>query len=185
MPKYKNGKNTTPITFEFFKKRMSNADFAPFAKVRNISLLAVLYYSGARVSQILELRKEDCKTEDGYLYLRLKPKKKGRKANPKISLDLPYMNYVKKQLRKTSKGELVWNISRQAVWVLVKQTMGKRFYPHFMRLNRATHFLEDPETTLPEMLAWFGWKSTKTVDSYIGYTSRHVDAQAERLKMNP
>ena len=74
----------------------------------------------------------------------------------------------------------VWNISGPTAWRIVKRVMPKH-YPHFFRLNRATRFLEDPETTIPEMMAWFGWKASKTVDPYIGYSRRHIRKQRERL----
>jgi hypothetical protein len=63
------------------------------------------------------------------------------------------------------------------------QTSYRRFilFP-LARLNRATQFLEDLTTTLPEMRAWFGWKAAKTVDPYIRYSGRHIRRQRSRLK---
>lgn len=185
MPKYKNGKNVTPIKFKFFKECVEKADFVPFAKTRNISLLATLFYSGARVSQILGLRKEDVTILDGHITLKLQAQKKGREATIKISLSLPFAKDILRQIKKAGDDERIWNISRQSAWVITKTTFGPKFYPHFFRLNRATHFLEDSTTTLPEMLAWFSWKSAKTVDSYIGFCGRYTDRQAERLMQNP
>ena len=55
-------------------------------------------------------------------------------------------------------------------------------YPHFFRLNRAVNFLNDPTTTTPEMLAWFGWRNIATINRYLGYSKRHLDKQAQRLR---
>lgn len=185
MPLYKHGKNTTPIQFSYFKKCLETVDFPKFSKIRNKSLLAILFYTGCRVSQALSLRREDIIIQNGYMTFRLKPQKKGREATVKISLSLPYAKDILRQVKKTGKGERIWNISRQTVWSLTKAVFGPKYYPHFFRLNRATHFLEDSTTTLPEMLAWFSWKSAKTVDSYIGFCGRYTDRQASRLMENP
>lgn len=59
--------------------------------------------------------------------------------------------------------------------------MGNKYYPHFFRLNRAVGFLDDPTTTTPEMIAWFGWKRIETINEYMGFSKRHVDTQRKRL----
>lgn len=46
----------------------------------------------------------------------------------------------------------------------------------------ATKFLDDPSTTIAEMKAWFGWKTTKTIDDYVGYSKRHICRQSSRLR---
>jgi len=63
-----------------------------------------------------------------------------------------------------------------------KQVFGKEYYPHYFRLNRATLFLADPSTTIPEMKAWFGWKRIETINSYVGISKRGIKAQARRLE---
>jgi len=182
LPKYKHGKNTEPITFDYFKKCMNEAQFPNFSRIRNLSFLAILYYSGGGVSQLLVLKRENFRIEGESLYLDLKARKKGLSPTPKIALSLPYMKSVRDQLRRTQRGQKVWTFTRQAARNLVKQVFGDRYYPHFFRLNRATHFLDDPTTTVPEMKSWFGWKSIETIGSYVGYSKRHVDRQGERLK---
>lgn len=113
------------------------------------------------------------------------PRKRGFPPHPKIALSLPFMGHVRRQLRATGRGQRVWKFTRQTAYVLVKTVFGEAYYPHFFRLNRATRFLDDPSTTIPDMKSWFGWKSTRTIDSYVGYSRRNMDAQAERLKANP
>ena len=49
-------------------------------------------------------------------------------------------------------------------------------------LNRATKFLDDPSTTIPEMKAWFGWRATKAVDNYIEISKRYIRRQSSRLR---
>ena len=94
------------------------------------------------------------------------------------------MGFILKQVEKAKREhkEKVWDFSPKTAWLIVKRAMGDEYYHHFFRLNRATRFLDDPETTLPEMKAWFGWKRSDSVDPYIGYSRRHVRKMSDKLE---
>ncbi len=181
---YKYGKQTNPIDFQTFKKIMDNGKFV--RPLRDKSFLAFLYWFGVRRAEALERVKEDFKVKDGLLIVDATPKKGGEREPLEVPADYPYVDLIIKQLKKMRRTlanptRKVWDISGPTAWRIVKRVMPKH-YPHFFRLNRATRFLEDPTTTLPEMMAWFGWKASKTVDPYIGYSRRHIRRQRERLK---
>lgn len=180
---YKYGKQTNPIDFQTFKKLMDNGKFVE--PLRDKSFLAFLYWFGVRRAEALERVKGDFKIKDGLLIVNATPKKGGEREPLEVPVDYPYVDLIIKQLNKTRRTlanptRRVWNISGPTAWRIVKRVMPKH-YPHFFRLNRATRFLEDPTTTLPEMMAWFGWKAAKTIDPYIGYSRRHIRKQRERL----
>ena len=141
-----------------------------------------------RKAEALERRKEDFLVKDGLLIVDATPKKGGEREPLEVPVNLPYVDLIIKNVKQTrrsprNKEGRVWNLSPRTAINIVKRAMGDGYYPHFFRLNRATRFLEDPTTTLPEMKAWFGWKAAKTVDPYIGYSRRHIRKQRERLKM--
>jgi len=180
---YKYGKQTTPIDFQTFKTIMDNGKF--IHPLRDKSFLAFLYWFGVRRAEALERVKEDFKLKDGLLIVDATPKKGGEREPLEVPVDYPYVDLIIKQVNKMRRTlanptRRVWNISGPTAWRIVKRAMPKH-YPHYFRLNRATRFLEDPTTTLPEMMAWFGWKAAKTVDPYIGYSRRHIRKQRERL----
>jgi integrase len=187
LPKYKHGKITAPIDFQTFKDAMKNGKFVESKMLSHRSFLAFLYWFGVRKAEALERKKEDFMIKDGLLIVDAAPKKGGEREPLEVPVGYPYVNLIKEKVRLTrrsprNKEGRVWMFSPRTAINIVKRVMGERYYPHFFRLNRATRFLEDPSTTLPEMKAWFGWKAAKTVDPYIGYSRRHIRKQRERLK---
>lgn len=187
---YKYGKQTTPIDLETFKEIMEKAEKGKDCRrlihpLRDKSLLAFLYWFGVRRSEVIERVKEDFQVKDGLLIVNCPAKKGGEREPLEIPVDYPFVDLIIKQVQNTRRTlsnptRRVWNISEATAWRIVKRVMQKR-YPHYFRLNRATRFLEDPTTTIPEMKAWFGWKSTRTIDDYVGYSRRHIRKQRERL----
>ena len=187
MPSYKYGKITAPIDFRTFRDAMENGRFAKGKALSHKSFLAFLYWFGVRKAEALERTKEDFLITDGLLIVNARPKKGGERESLEIPVDYPYADLIIENVKRTrhsprNEDGRVWDFSPRTAINIVKRALGDRYYPHFFRLNRATRFLEDPTTTLPEMKAWFGWKTSKTVDPYIGYSRRHIRKQRERLK---
>jgi len=179
MPEYKE-KQTEPITLEDFAKIMETGRFTQ--PLSHKSFLAFLYWFGVRRSEALERVREDFNVEDGVLIVEAPAKKEGFRKELEIHVDLPFVDLIIQQVDRTRPNRMVWSFSHTTAWKIVKRAMGKNYYPHFFRLNRATQFLEDPKTTTPEMMGWFGWKSKRTVDSYVGFTHRYIKGMRERLK---
>lgn len=148
------------------------------------SFLAFLYWFGVRRGEALALTPENCTVdkEKGIFIVNCQPEKKGERPPLECDYTLPYIVLILKQLLKTPPTKRIWRFSPDTAWKIVKRAMGEKYYPHFFRLNRATRFLEDPTTTIPEMLGWFGWKLTKTIDPYVGYSRRYIKTQSKRLK---
>jgi len=180
---YKYGKQTEPIDLQTFKDIMQDGRFVN--PLRDKSLLAFLYWFGVRRAEVIERVKEDFQIKDSLLIVNCPPKKGGEREPLEIPVDYPFVDLIIEQVDRTRRTlanptRRVWNISEETAWRIVKRVMPKR-YPHYFRLNRATRFLEDSTTTIPEMKAWFGWKSTRTIDEYVGYSRRHIRRQRERL----
>jgi integrase len=179
LPRYKHGKQTTPITFEVFKNAMEKGEFKSKS---HRSFLAFLYWFGTRKSEALERTKEDFTVKDGVFVVDAPAKKGGKREPLEVDSDLPYVNLIIEQVEKTRKQKRVWNFTERTAIRIIKRALGEKYYPHFLRLNRASFFLEDPNTTVPDMKAWFGWKSIQTIDSYVGYSRRNIRKQRVRLR---
>lgn len=181
MPIYKYGKQTTPLDFATFKKAMTDGYFADPKPHK--SYVTFLYWIGCRRTEALMLTKESFKITDTDIIVKVPTLKKGLRKKPlRIPRHLPFTDIIVGQVERTPQGARVWAFSERTATRVVKRALGEKFYPHYLRFNRSTKFLDDPTTTIPEMKAWFGWKSTRTIDDYIGYSKRHVDRQANRLK---
>ena len=179
MPHYKEGKQTRPIEFEFMKEVLASNRFK---RSSHRSYLAFLYLTGVRRSEALDRVKEDFTKKDTLLTIHIPAKKHGVREILQLSLEMPFMDLIQDQVDKTRPGRKVWNFSGRTALRIIKEAMGSQYYPHFLRLNRSVHFLDDATTTFPEMQSWFGWKSGKTIDSYMGFSQRHLDKQVKRLK---
>lgn len=176
--KYKYGKQTQTITFTEFKEIMESGHFKK--RLKHKSYLAFLYWFGTRRSEVYERVKEDFKIDGQLLIIKCPAKKRGKREILKAPISLPYIDLIIDQVNRTRKGRRVWNFSASTAYRIVKRVMPKH-YPHFFRLNRAVEFLRDPETNIPEMQAWFGWRTVTAVNSYVGYSDRDLDKQVARL----
>ena len=186
MPRYKHGKRTAPIDFETFRDRMENCRWRrqgldPKDVLSHKSFVAFLYWFGVRKSEALNMQISDFSFKDTLLIADISPKKHGSREPLEVPMIYPFVDLIVKRILEVEEGRL-WKFSDRTAINIVKRVMGDQFYPHFFRLNRATRFLEDPTTTVPEMKAWFGWRSAKSIDPYIGYSRRHIRRQRERLK---
>jgi len=116
------------------------------------------------------LLKEDFEIDRtrNVLSVNLKPVKRGKRIAPlELPLDLPYMDLILEQWRKTKKEEKIWKFSPWQVWNIVKKASGGRLYPHAFRFSKATLFARDPNIAVSDMQYWFGWARASTADRYI------------------
>lgn len=179
MPKYKQGKLTQPIELDFMKEVLESNRFK---KPGHRSYLAFVYLTGCRRQEALNTIKEDFSKDPSILTINIPALKHGVRNTLELSLDMPFMDLILEQIDRTKPGRKVWSFSSRTALRAVKEAMGPKFYTHFLRLNRSVHFLDDPTTTDPEMQAWFGWKRRETINSYMGFSKRHLDKQASRLR---
>jgi hypothetical protein len=59
----------------------------------------------------------------------------------------------------------------------VKQVLGSRYYPHFLRLNRITELCSDPTVNISRIKSYTGIKTIAVIESYLG-TSRKEQEKA-------
>lgn len=178
MPRYTHGKVKEPMSFAAFKRAIQGADWLP---LNQRAFLVLLFWTGARVSELLRLKRHNFSIENGNLVINVMPLKGGERPPLRLPLDLPLMQIVLRDLKSKRKYEHMYQFTRQTAWAITKSAF-PNLYPHYFRLNRATKFLEDPTTTIPEMQTWFAWRSARTVDSYVGLSKRYIERQAARLR---
>lgn len=119
------------------------------------AIIELLYSSGLRVSELINLQLNDINFKSGYLVCKGKGDKErlipiGKKARYEISYYLESRrNQIVDDQNKndyiflTSKGH---QISRQEVWKLIKElskSINKDISPHTLRHSFATHLLEN------------------------------------------
>jgi len=123
--------------------------------IRDRAILEILYGTGARVSEISNLKVSDMNLEVGFIRCIGKGNREriiplGRKASKAIS---KYLDKVRPELAKENNQPIVFlnkfgnKMSRQTFWKLIKKYSGcarikKDVTPHTLRHSFATHLLE-------------------------------------------
>lgn len=195
LPKYPHGKQTEQLSFQQVQEKVK-------ANEKHLSREALayfwlLYYSGARKSEIYEITVEDCQITENHFIININ-RKKGSAQVPALELPLwfPGMNGVcaqlekaqqyrkkRKLLEKSTKGirttervKARWlfpYVNRSWAGSIVKLILGSNYYPHFLRLNRITEICTDPETNLTRIKSFTGIKSTRIIEeNYMGVSKK-------------
>jgi len=156
-------------------------------QIRDYAILELLYASGMRVSELVELKLENVNMDVGYVRCIGKGRKErivpiGRKAQVAVK---QYIENARPQLNKSNFSNVLFlsrlgkKISRQSIWKIIKYyakkaKITKTIKPHTIRHSFATHLLEHGADlrSVQEML---GHADISTTQIYT-----HVDR--ERLK---
>ena len=177
MSKYKFGKQKKTLEPEAFAEIMLKGSFK---KIIHKAFLVLLYYTGARVSEILNLKWEDFEIKDNILYVDCLASKHGVDRPPyDLPLQLPHMKWVYTVLKKRKKGLGPFTFTRQTAWNIIKRVMPKH-YPHYFRLNRAVQMLAQGKPK-DKVRIWFGWKQWKTIENYFGISLKATEGLSEGL----
>jgi len=187
--KYKHGKQEHPISFKDFQERMQRAHLDPEEE----GYIWLLYYCGARKSEAYERVAEDVQVTHEYWIIDFHQRKKhGALVDPlEIPRSCPGVQilvrlteraaaqrpwgkavfYYENRERRSRILRAHWlfpNIQSTKAWQLIKQVLGKEFYPHFLRLNRLTEIGSDPEASLIRLKSFSGIKSVSSLEHYLG-----------------
>ncbi|MEM5873035.1 MAG: tyrosine-type recombinase/integrase [Candidatus Aenigmatarchaeota archaeon] len=129
LPKY--------ITFDEFNRLLSFVK-----KKRDKLILLLLFYTGVRVSELVNLKKEDVLIKEGFIRVYGKGGKERMIPIPKFLIE-ELNNYI-----QTLKDEKLFNISTRQVERIVKKyaklaNINKKVTPHVLRHSLATMLLSN------------------------------------------
>lgn len=124
--------------------------------IRDRAMLELLYATGLRVSELINLKLSDLRLQPGYLICMGKGEKERAIPIGKLAL-APLENYLKigrPQLIKSKGINVIFTnrygskLSRQGVWKILKgyclrAGIKENVYPHMLRHTFATHLLEN------------------------------------------
>lgn len=126
------------------------------AVLRDRAMLEVLYATGMRVSELMNLQMADLKLDIGCLNAFGKGSKQRLIPLGEVALEIlrEYLQYGRLKLLKEKSDDAVFlnvrghKMSRQAFWkklkeYAIKAGINKNIYPHMLRHSFATHLLEN------------------------------------------
>lgn len=157
------------------------------------SCLSMAWIFGKRISEILNVKREDCDFDEKFLYVRfIVLKKHGRRKKEsieayehrkiererkkkielylkKISVKHPFARYIIKHLNTVETGYLFTIEGRRASRFQLHRRLKKcnpNAWFHLFRHSLATIFAERGATET-ELMAWFDWISAREAHGYV------------------
>jgi len=173
MPNYKE-KLTNIISDQEFVEGMGKGKFAKTPKHQGLNVF--LYYTAARLSEGLNMKREQFRLRSNVLFVDIGIRLKHSKTTPplEIPLNVPYAEYLVDSVLETSKGEKVFPYCRKTGYNIVNRVFS---YPHHYRLSRITWFFLQG-FTIAQVKSWTGL-TLKALDYYIGLVS--ITEMGQRL----
>lgn len=197
MPEYKHGKQEEIIDFQNVRRQVAEARLSCSEE----AYFWILYYCGVRKSEAYERVAEDFNVSQSHLIIDFhKRKKGGAEVDPlKLPRNWPGINKIimciekaeqrkpnyknlfvykdKKRVKVRTKARWAFpHIQSTRAWQIVKQVLGIKYYPHFLRLNRLSEIGSDPSANLLRLKSYSGIKSTKSLEAYLGTSEKEQDA---------
>lgn len=194
--RYKFGKQEELISFPQVLELVEKADLSK----SELAYFWLLYYTGVRKSEAYERTAEDFKiTEDQVIVDFKRRKKGGARVDPlKLPRSWPGVSLIVDCILKAREGdsttknlfvyregkrvkektEARWvfpNIQSTHAWKIVKQVLGEKHYPHFLRLNRLSEIGAEPSANLIRLRSVSGIKSITSLREYLGTSEKEQE----------
>lgn len=167
------------LSFPEIELMLESIDLSTPAGARDRAILEVLYSSGLRVSELLELRITNCYFEEGFLRVLGKGSKTRLVPIGKDAMNYTriYIDAVRSQLdvKKEAQDRVFLNqrggsLSRVSVFTMIKRVadevgIHKNISPHTLRHSFATHLIEGG-ADLRAVQQMLGHESITTTEIY-------------------
>ena len=136
------------------------------------AILVLVWITGARIGEILRLKKEDflIDFEKDTLYVTLSTLKGGAMRELKLSIEkTPFIKEIIMPYISRRKGWLFWIGVRRAEQLLqrINEDTGLWYTFHEFRHSRLTYLARKLRASTSELMDWTGWRDTSPVGVYL------------------
>lgn len=150
---------------------------------RDKALIATLFETGGRVSEVLMLRNRNFDfSNKTFIIVKgmplVKRKEMGAFRSFPIRRDDPLVPYLEDWVKRFERDDKIFSINRTRVFQIVR-AIGPDLYPHWFRAQRASQLAEEYGFGVLELMEFFAWKSMVAAARYahLGYKTL-----AERMR---
>jgi len=146
--------------------------------IKHILIIKLLYSSGLRLSELLNLKRKDIDFEKNILYVRKGKGKKDRITLISENLRLDLLKYYSNNIFKTEyilegrKGKYTQKSVQKVLNVLGKK-IGLNIHPHMLRHSFATHLL-DSGTDIRHIQKLLGHSDISTTEIYTHVSNKDI-----------
>jgi site-specific recombinase XerD len=175
IPRPKKNKKIPEILTKDEIKKMINAT----NNIKHKLILKILYGCGLRVSELVNLNKEDINLKEKLIHIKLSKGKKDRFVKIPDSINEELSNYYnllsEKELFPSNRGGKLTTATIQAIVENTAKKAGitKEVYPHLLRHSFATHLLE-AGTDLRVIQKLLGHSDIKTTQIYTQISQQSI-----------
>lgn len=158
-----------------------------FKSIRNRAMVSLLYDSGCRPSELLNLRKKDVIFDSDGLIVMFNGKTGPRRIRIITTLDSDRL--VKEYVQMSGNDPIWGKMTIERLNQIVKEQsqaigINKRVCSYIFRHSRATHLAS--HLTEAQMKVYLGWSmSSKMVAVYVHLSGRDMDERVMELNHNP
>jgi integrase/recombinase XerD len=138
---------------------------------RDRVFITTLYMTGLRVSEVINLKKEDIDWKEGYITARWQKNRQWK--NRKIALHPQLAPILNMFAAPMNQEDLLFPFSRQRAWQITHKRMGVS--PHVLRHTYSMHFLSNSHDPLKvaQLQGLLGHKSIQTTMEYVRLRPEH------------
>jgi site-specific recombinase XerD len=175
IPRPKRNKTLPVILTKEEISRMINS----ISNIKHKLILKILYGCGLRVSEIINLKREDINFKEGLMHIKLAKGKKDRFVKIPESVIIELESYIRLTnsyiLFPSQRGGKLTTASIQAIveQSAKKANISKEVYPHLLRHSFATHLLE-AGTDLRVIQKLLGHADIKTTQIYTHISQQSI-----------
>ena len=185
---YLNDEDIESIFQEIKKRHVKNKN-QELIKIRDLCIVKLLFYTGLRVSELLNLKKDDLKDDmiqiigKGWIH-RVTFLKRGTEERRLIEYYLRLRNDDYEQLFINHSHNEPWKLSRNAVESMVKREwakLGIKVRPHIFRHSFATKLIRKKASIFHiQKLLWH--KNIQTTQNYLWCLDKELEEVQELVK---
>ena len=185
---YLNDEDIESIFQEIKKRHVKNKN-QELIKIRDLCIVKLLFYTGLRVSELLNLKKDDLKDDmiqiigKGWIH-RVTFLKRGTEERKLIEYYLRLRNDDYEQLFINHSHNEPWKLSRNAVESMVKKEWAKigiKVRPHIFRHSFATKLIRKKASIFHiQKLLWH--KNIQTTQNYLWCLDKELEEVQELVK---